>query len=454
MTRTVFYSWQSDLPNNTNRGLIRTALDKAIKNLNAEIFDSPREDVGEILIDQDTSGISGSPDIAQIIFGKIRESAIVVFDISIVGRSYPQSGEDTRSTDEKANGDESAKDRLHPNPNVLIEYGYALRDLGDEKILLIFNEEFGKFPDDLPFDIKHKRVIRYNASTGDSDEAQAARRKAREELTERLISDLKNPLSASEEEKARPKEHIAVEPVYGRSCWVGATDALGKREGDWQAQQGSPAALGIVQGPHLYLRLIPKFYHDQLSPADVTRRTLGNDDFSPMITFIPNTRMPPSAIGHARNKFGAFKFEAMIPVRTNQIKGIITSTPPMQIVTSVIQCFRSREIWGIDGEILSGTPNGTQYVAAEAVRATLKHYVTNYVHFSRNTLNVEGPLIVEMGASRIKTFKIALSHNEVGGEFFEDDVHLRKEVETENDALNAVDEFIAKLYAEAGITRD
>jgi hypothetical protein len=36
MKKTVFYSWQSDLPNNTNRGFIETALDRAVKSIAAD----------------------------------------------------------------------------------------------------------------------------------------------------------------------------------------------------------------------------------------------------------------------------------------------------------------------------------------------------------------------------------------------------------------------------------
>jgi hypothetical protein len=36
MKVTIFYSWQSDLPNNTNRSFIERALEKAIASIKAE----------------------------------------------------------------------------------------------------------------------------------------------------------------------------------------------------------------------------------------------------------------------------------------------------------------------------------------------------------------------------------------------------------------------------------
>jgi hypothetical protein len=36
MASKVFYSWQSDLPNRTNRGLIQSALEKAARELRSD----------------------------------------------------------------------------------------------------------------------------------------------------------------------------------------------------------------------------------------------------------------------------------------------------------------------------------------------------------------------------------------------------------------------------------
>ena len=66
MTKTIFYSWQSDLPNRTNRGLIEKALEQAAKQLRAE-HDLDLDPV----IDRDTRGEPGAPDIARTILKKI-----------------------------------------------------------------------------------------------------------------------------------------------------------------------------------------------------------------------------------------------------------------------------------------------------------------------------------------------------------------------------------------------
>jgi len=141
----IFYSWQSDLPNKTNRGFIMDALEKAAKIV--------REDDSievEPVIDRDTSGVPGSPDIAATIFKKIEEAALFVADVSIIN-----AGSEIRNT---------------PNPNVLIELGYAMKALGQDKIILILNEAFGKV-EMLPFDLRTKRTVSYKMNPENEDRA-------------------------------------------------------------------------------------------------------------------------------------------------------------------------------------------------------------------------------------------------------------------------------------------
>ena len=136
MSFTIFNSWQSDLPNATNRGFIGTAL--------ANVKDALQRDetvTVEPVIDRDTSGVPGSPDIALTIFGKIDGCQLFVGDVSII--NHGQGGRKT------------------PNPNVLVELGYALKSLGPERVILVMNTAYGG-PEDLPFDLKMRRIVSYN----------------------------------------------------------------------------------------------------------------------------------------------------------------------------------------------------------------------------------------------------------------------------------------------------
>ncbi len=79
MKNKVFYSWQSDLPNGTKCSFIEAALRKAAE----EVANDDTVDV-EPVIDRDTAGIAGSPDISSTIFAKIREAHVFVADVSII----------------------------------------------------------------------------------------------------------------------------------------------------------------------------------------------------------------------------------------------------------------------------------------------------------------------------------------------------------------------------------
>ena len=59
MAITVFYSWQSDRPNSTNRTFIEEALKKAIKEVSEGISVQEAERDSPLELDKDTQGIPG-----------------------------------------------------------------------------------------------------------------------------------------------------------------------------------------------------------------------------------------------------------------------------------------------------------------------------------------------------------------------------------------------------------
>lgn len=162
MKYTIFYSWQSDLPNDTNFDFIEEALEAAI----SEIKTNDKFEL-EPSVDRDTQGIPGAPNISQTLLEKIKDCNAFVADISIV------------------TGDKSVRKRLSPNPNVLIELGYAVALLGWEKIVLVCNTEYGD-GEDLPFDIRQHRKISYSLKQEDEQAP----------TKEQLTADLKLALCA------------------------------------------------------------------------------------------------------------------------------------------------------------------------------------------------------------------------------------------------------------------
>jgi hypothetical protein len=122
----IFWSWQSDNHQPSGRYFVRDVLGELVDELNgvdaedAERPDSDEEDeLDESLfrVDHDTLDVAGSPPIAETILRKIREAGVFVADVTPIGKSVAG--------------------KLLPNPNVMIELGYAMRVLGHERIVLV-----------------------------------------------------------------------------------------------------------------------------------------------------------------------------------------------------------------------------------------------------------------------------------------------------------------------------
>ncbi len=162
MKWTIFYSWQSVLPNPTNRGFIQQAIEKAIEDLKDKL------DTQLVpCLDRDTQNVPGTPDIASTIFEKIKDSQVFVCDVSIIQPS-------------------TFTGRRTPNPNVLLELGYAASCLGWERVICVYNLAFGEIGD-LPFDLRTRRICTYRMNEG-----QAAKKEERNNLGGKLADAIRS----------------------------------------------------------------------------------------------------------------------------------------------------------------------------------------------------------------------------------------------------------------------
>lgn len=142
----IFYSWQSDLPNKHNRGFIEDCIKRTVKKY---------KDIITIEADRDVQNNTGSPDIANTIFDKIDDCDLFIADISIINKSKCKVFR--------------GKARPTPNPNVLLELGYAAATLGWERIVCIYNTDYSGL-DALPFDLRQHRITDYSLSGNEKSE--------------------------------------------------------------------------------------------------------------------------------------------------------------------------------------------------------------------------------------------------------------------------------------------
>lgn len=144
----IFWSWQSDTHQPSGRHFVRDVLVDLATHLNgveeaeeAERPDRDEEDDDQndrVGIDHDTLGVGGSPRIADTILRKIDKAAVFVADVTPVGKT--------------------PGGKYLPNPNVMIELGYALRVMELERIVLVMNRAEGAVLKNLPFDLRHWRA--------------------------------------------------------------------------------------------------------------------------------------------------------------------------------------------------------------------------------------------------------------------------------------------------------
>jgi hypothetical protein len=164
------------------------------------------------VIDRATQDVPGSPDIGATILSKIDRANAFVADVTIVG--------------------ETAPGRHSPNPNVLLELGYALKALGDSRVVLVQNTALGR-PEQLPFDLRQKRVVTYE-SPENTSERSAVRKKLSAVLQAALTPILKMP---AEEEDGQ------VDP---RARWIDLADQARSRRTPVELDSPAEIDIGVV----------------------------------------------------------------------------------------------------------------------------------------------------------------------------------------------------------------
>lgn len=130
----IFYSWQLDLPGNKTKNFIRECIDEAIDLAQeSEAFEAER--------DEATTGTIGSPNIVTTLFSKIDNCDLFIPDLSLC------------FTEDRQN------EKKSPNPNVLLELGYAVKTLGWDRVICLCNTDYG---DKYPFNIAHNRITDFS----------------------------------------------------------------------------------------------------------------------------------------------------------------------------------------------------------------------------------------------------------------------------------------------------
>jgi len=409
----VFYSWQSDTPSNVNRNFIEKALKAAINRFrsDAEIEVALRDLPVEL--DKDTQGVAGSPPIAQTILQKIEECAVFVADLTFIGSSTLGS-----------------KQRLISNPNVLIEYGYALRCHGHGKLVGIMNTAFGEsHMENLPFDLQHLRwPITYELKDTTSEQKQAQY----DGLVRRLSEALRLVVESEITSETRVADFVPRHSTSDPSIFFeGPTDiAPEERFGN------VPQHFNIPNEGRAYLRLYPANAVEPFSSELEAANSARDGDLRPMGEV--------RGWGHARNILGGIAYSEIIDSR----------------LYNLTQLFLNREIWGVDAFVVNATHcrEFTQgrsggYIASTFVEKTFVATLRNYLKFARITLSLPLPLRVMAGFVGVKGYPIALRHG-MHGKVLTETIQWQGEVLSyEMPAHEILRPFFAHMWEKCGVKR-
>jgi hypothetical protein len=225
----VFWSWQNDYAPKTCRHFIREALVEATNAAGEELG---LEDAERPEVDHDTKDTPGMAEITATILKKISESAVFVADVTPIAKS----------PDGKA----------LPNPNVMIELGWAMSEVGPDKIIGVLNTASGWKPDDLPFDIRHRRILPYALpEKADSKTRNAAKKVLIKDLTGALRVNLGQ---AVEDQTAATQVDGVPAKADDPSIWASATTTLEHRD---SLGRNHKTSIAMPQCPRGYIRIIP-----------------------------------------------------------------------------------------------------------------------------------------------------------------------------------------------------
>ena len=414
MATTIFYSWQSDLPRATNLEFLEAVLTEAVDLLavGGEIAKSERHE--GLMLDKDTKGVPGTPPITDTIFNKIANCAVFVPDMSFIGKT--------------------PKGRLLQNPNVLIEYGWALAKVGHARILPIVNTHYGTLAmDNLPFDMRHLRhPLTYALSESAAEEDKVAVKHGLVKQVSEAIRDIlmRGDVSSG---SAEPDLHVPVLSASDPSTFLREGESLPLFQG------ASDTNLLLPQNQHMYLRVMPVYATAPVSNKNEAKNFVLHGGLQPLGNLGGWTR------GH--NKHGAF----VVGYNDKNVAGMT-------------QLFLNKELWGIDCVsldkkfLMQRSKVDYGYIPSVRLEMVFISALANFLSFCHDHLGLQPPLKIAAGVTQVEGYRMAVPHDLFMGKFDGRITDENIEWECKIDDLRAnpitvLRPFFEHVWGECGLTR-
>jgi hypothetical protein len=411
-TTTVFFSWQSDRPTREGRNLIEAALDAAVHRISQDLqVDEPSRP--QLQVDSDTRDVPGSPPIFDTIRQKIERAAVFVPDLTFVSQ---------RPTGEPA-----------PNPNVLIEYGYALKCLTYHRIIGVMNKAYGQ-PSraSLPFDLAdHRFPITYDLPEDASNEA---RKCERDRLAKVLESAVRKVLDSEEYKSSLPKPPVVPpvkyrEPLQGRARFRPQGEPIGFSNDPVSRMTGKPDwPVTLADGPAIWLRVMPQ------RPTETALKISELQRVAPALGPMPLL----GAYSNILSVRGGDGAGLCMPLGDGPSPGIVF-------------LFTDGEIWMIDTYPLAALPKLISLDESKFARSLQESGA-----FLNDRLGIPGPYRWVAGLEGVKGRSLAVSNNRFGGTrgpCTVDPIEEEGTFEAGEDPAAVLEPFFEKVFESCGVVR-
>jgi hypothetical protein len=361
----VFYAWQSDTLQRHNRFLIRMALAQAAARISNDVATRTT-----VRIDSDTEGVLGQPPITETILKKIETCDVFAPDLTFVA-----------TTD---------GGKLVPNPNVMLEYGYALRARDHSIMMPVMNAAHGP-PEKLPFDMGHLRhPMQYRLEPAAKN---AERRTVRKDLSDKFETVLRAMIAAT---PAKPKDEKPFTPARAANppaFFFEPSEVLA----EFGIYESERQRFRFDSSKAIFLRLFPA-YAEQL--------TIGRAKVKAVFA----TRKPcpmSRTIGGlpAENSYGSIIFDA---IGNSSISGMT-------------QGFPTGELWGLNSQQFhvtarhgfGGDAEELDYLSMVSVEKLFVRTLENYVRIAVEQYQLRPPFVVEAGATGLLGVFAAVPNAEI-----------------------------------------
>jgi hypothetical protein len=353
MNPKIFWSWQSDKLGKVSRHFLKKVLEEAIQQAGEEL---DLDESKRPSIDHDTKGEPGLVSIPDSILAKIDAATVFVADLTPIART--------------------GSGRFVANPNVLIELGYAKKAVGPGQIILIWNSAWGGCePDDLPFDLRHRRMpFTFSLSETATNEQIAAEKM-------KLVPALKEAIKAC---------LLSTRPIVDGAVRIAG---IPSRDGDpsvWFADgqtitvnndtsYGSDK-IQFREGPRSYLRIIPARWNSD-HRSSVVRQ---------------DQRMEFEPLGRSTGfSWGRAKGGSIIYRVGERNENAVTS------LTATQWFYGTGELWGFDCGVIFEVARGRKALATDYVVECWSRFLRKAAEFYEH-YGVAGPYAVVGGITQLK----------------------------------------------------